>query len=541
MKIKRILAIGCAAIMALGLAACSANGGSDKGTTAAAEGTYSVDFEDGNSAFVLPCTMIKAYDNSAISVQEINGSKVCYAANQGGATMMVGIDAASLLGDNITKVASMKITIGTKYSDNSFSASSGTVYAYFGESNTQGKAGTWSIYMEDKNPTEYTFDLAAAGVTFTAGAKNYIVVAKETDNGKVVGDLFIDNIAFLDADGNVLEADTSATFDPVDGYVGSFEEETDPNVVVIDTINYNGGSGYSDWSAAECIVDLETLQQFKDGITIQVDYTLPAGYDYAMFAPINYNGWAKLPIVEGDQWKAMTSSEASDAGLAVFLQTDGYIVLSGGSASEVTSVTFDLSAETMATLVEEFTENEWGGLAFQVYGVEIYQFKLSAPGAAAASGDKIVIDEIFYHDGSTNYSDWAGVQGIVDLEYLEKCVNGATVKVDYLLPAGYEYAMFAPINWNGWAKLPVVEGDQWKAMSSSEATDAGLEIFLQSDGYIVIPGGSAGTVTSATFDLSAETMATLVEEFKANEWGGFGFQVYGVNIYEITVTPKSAE
>ncbi len=239
MKAKKIMALLLSAAMTLSLVAC---GGSATETTTeapaqetaaeaeaeapaeeapaqeeapaeeAAPVTPSIDFEDGLFGFVgNDKSVTTASDDAVFSVEDYNGSKALKVTPQG-KMPYVGIQADALLGDNIANLKTIEMSIGIENPDGTFYATSGNIYAFVGEDAVKTNA-PWSVYLETANPKTVSYTLAD-DQAFVAG--NYIVVSLEVDNGKTDGaaqaNMYIDNIVFKDAAGNVLTADTSAEF-----------------------------------------------------------------------------------------------------------------------------------------------------------------------------------------------------------------------------------------------------------------------------------------------------------------------------------------
>ena len=178
----------------------------------AAPVTPSIDFEDGVFGFVgNDKSVTTAADDAVFSVEDYNGSKALKVTPQG-KMPYVGIQVDALLGDNIANLKTIEMSIGIENPDGTFYASSGNIYAFVGEDAVKTNAA-WSVYLETVNPKTVSYTLAD-GQAFVAG--NYIVVSLEVDNGKTDGatqaNMYIDNITFKDAAGNVLAADTSAEY-----------------------------------------------------------------------------------------------------------------------------------------------------------------------------------------------------------------------------------------------------------------------------------------------------------------------------------------
>ena len=309
MKAKKVLALCVAAAMAMSLAAC---GGSDTAgssepaqsqeSTPAAEptaepteapapessapaqeepaapaveaGPASIDFEDGLFGFVGDnTTAIGGTAAGTYSVVDYSGSKALEAV-PGGKPMAIGFQIDAMLGDKLADVKTVDLTIGVTSADGNFYACSGYLYGmYAGEKN----GSAWSVYLETANPKTATYTVPD-GKAFAEG--DTFVVSLETDNAATEGvgyqTVYIDNLTFKDADGNVIEADSAAEFvAPATG--------ADPNLMVLkNTVELEGfacsGSGWSQGGLNPLSDDQKTLiaENLVPGSVIEIEYSSDA-------------------------------------------------------------------------------------------------------------------------------------------------------------------------------------------------------------------------------------------------------------------------
>ncbi len=236
----------------------------------------SVDFEDGACAFVKMNLLKGTPDESLISVTDFNGSKALYVENVSGKSMFVGINVSALVGDKITDISTIKMDIGTSRVDGSFAAVSGTLYAYTGEKNEEVKGDSWSVYLETANPKTAVFDVSGAG--FMAGADNYIILSKETDNNTAsAASLYIDNITFLDASGNVIEADTSVDFGSPAGFESAGKDLSNL-CALTDAVVFEGFAKSADaWAQDGLDMPQEILDALVPGSVVEIEYTSENG------------------------------------------------------------------------------------------------------------------------------------------------------------------------------------------------------------------------------------------------------------------------
>lgn len=347
MKKTKLLACLIAGALAVSLTACgnsSSSSSSDgtkaetqAGTNAPEESTTagdtqtpeeveaSLDFEDGKFAFI--AQYLKPADASEVelSVADFNGSKALQITNKGGKSPYVGIDVASLLGAKIADVAKVQMDIGVKFADGEFSAIQGRAFTWTGAELTETEYG-WSVYMENKNPTRATFDITKA--PFTADSKNIMIIglnpASSADAAKAqAATLYIDNIAFYDANDKLIDADSAAEFDAPDGFA---KAERDPklwtlaNPVTLE----NFAVSNSAWSQTGRELTDEEKALFVPGSIIEISYKCEqpvwlvfVGADKAQFA--TGNDWQRFGVVDPDGSPQIfdTIGNVDDAGTTV--------------------------------------------------------------------------------------------------------------------------------------------------------------------------------------------------------------------------------
>ncbi|HPJ02082.1 MAG TPA: hypothetical protein PKU80_04520 [Candidatus Limiplasma sp.] len=251
---------------------------------AADEPAPSIDFEDGLYGFVGLDMSAGNADESVLSVVDYNGSKALKVEVTKKVPYVI-FEISALLGDDVAKLASVTMDIGIDTgADSKFYACSGRIYKYFGEANEKAY-DEWSVYLASKNPNVAKMMLDE-GEAFVAGAGNYIVVSKEVDNyatktGGTPVSLYIDNVRFFDADGNVLPVDTAAMFVPRNA-------ETDwSNLTVVDKevdLGMAGAGGA--WS------------QGADGVFLNDGGTLdPAIITEDSIITVYYSGGGKMWLV----------------------------------------------------------------------------------------------------------------------------------------------------------------------------------------------------------------------------------------------------
>lgn len=275
-----------------------------------------IDFEDSKYEFIMMNTAPGDADGSELSIVDFNGSKALKVDVVEGGVPYVGIDVASLVGDRITDVRTIKLEAGIEYSDGTFGAVSGIIYAYSGEGRTETEK-PWSIYLEESNPTILSRTLEGDGEYFVKGAKNFFVFAMKTDTRKETAkakgsdgvkeaaDLYIDNIVFLDGDGKEIPIDSSAKFDKPEGFgeadfsnltkVSSEQEipgaigETSGGwgqAVTIQTLKNDGGTFDPAWIKPGCIVTVYYSSEVEPELIFQ---SWTEGNKWAQVQPFTIN------------------------------------------------------------------------------------------------------------------------------------------------------------------------------------------------------------------------------------------------------------
>jgi hypothetical protein len=295
-NLTKIMAVSLAAVMTLSMVACgSSETATDsasvetaqtetkteeavkepetKEETEASEVEASIDFEDGLYGFAgIDKSVNSAGDDSILSVDDFNGSKALKVETQGKAAY-VGLQMDALLGDKISDVKTVEMSIGIENPDGQFYSASGKVYGFVGEDNAKTSAD-WSVYLENVNPKTVTYTIDDA-ITPTEG--NYIVVSVETDTGKDKGNspviLYIDDIVFKDASGNVLEADTSAE------YVAADTGNDRSNLCgLTDVVEFEGFATKGDgWSQAGFAMTDDIINALVPGSVVEITYSSENG------------------------------------------------------------------------------------------------------------------------------------------------------------------------------------------------------------------------------------------------------------------------
>ena len=294
---KKLVTVLLGIIAVSSLAACgsSKNKATDTATNAVTEKKKeivpveaSIDFEDEKFGFAGMDMTKEDADESVLSIVDYNGSKALKVEVQKDIPY-VAFNLDGLLGEDIEKVKSIQFDIGIDKAGEEFFSNSGKIYAYSGTELTE-SCDEWSVYMENSNPKR-TLAPISEEEAFVAGAGNYIVISKETDNAKestgTPVSMYIDNIRFLDSEGNLLEANTDAV------YVKAGDEESGM-ALLSDIVKFEGfsceGAG---WEQNGFAMPQEIIDALVPGSVVQISYT-SKNADMWLVMPDATVGWTRI-------------------------------------------------------------------------------------------------------------------------------------------------------------------------------------------------------------------------------------------------------
>jgi len=179
-----------------------------------------IDFADKNFSFIaIDEAPGNASENVSLSVAEFMGEPMLKIEVGDGDVPYVAIDASSLLGDRISDLRTMELTVATVHPDGNFYATSGNIIGYCGTARNEVKK-PWSVYVDSRNPNIARFEMTKDSEFMVAGNHNFFVFSVDVDNGKAAGRavVYIGNICFLDANGDVLPVNTNVDFDAPAGF-----------------------------------------------------------------------------------------------------------------------------------------------------------------------------------------------------------------------------------------------------------------------------------------------------------------------------------
>ncbi|MDO4302946.1 MAG: hypothetical protein Q4D94_03435 [Bacillota bacterium] len=483
MKAKKIMALFLTAAMTISIVGCSNNAATetsneaeteapaedqaaepaeDEDTAAADEaqeagtGEASLDFEDGLFGFVgNDKTVNSAADNSLLSVEDYNGSKALKVTPQG-KMPYVGIQVDALLGDNASSLKTVEMTVGIENPDGDFYAASGNIYAFLGEDNVKNNTG-WSVYLEDANPKTISYTIPD-DQSFVAG--NYFVISLETDTGKDKGatqaNLYIDNIVFKDASGNVLAADSSAEY--VSASTGA------------DRSNLCAVTGAVEFTDFACTGDAWGQNGFDMPQEI-IDALVPGSVVEITFSSESGDMWIVMPDAAAG-WMRVGQGNADGSG-----SDDAYINNSGN----ICQITYEQIAAVCGDDV-----STWGArmqcesdTAWEVQSVKV---GTKAPAYAVA-------DAVEFSGFATKGDGWGQDGFDMPQEIIDALVPGSVVEVTYSSESGDMWIVM-PDAAAGWMRVGQGNAD---GSGSDDAVSDGSKCYITYEQIAAVCGDDVST------------------------------------------------
>ncbi len=356
---------------------------------------YVIDFEDENFAFLGISTGTGDADASVLSVEDYNGSKALRVDVKAKNPYVV-LNVDGLLGENLAKVASITFDIGVELgSDGKFYAASGKVITVTGAD--QAKTNyDWSVYLKSKNPKTATVTLK--DVFFTNGQGELLMICKDkdafVDSKKFAGqeprDLYIDNIMFLDAEGNPLPLNLSAVYEAAGDEADLSNLSVLTGAVELPGMAVEGGA----WSQNGVEMSPEFLAALVPGSVVEISYESE----------------------DGDIWVVMPWASA------------GWIRVAQGTATKNNSKnTAQIPYEKFVELLGEDTST-WGAM-FQCEGSsawKVYSVKVGTPSPKISLSGAVEFPGFACEGGAWSQNGFEMPQEIIDA-----LVPGTAVEIDF--------------------------------------------------------------------------------------------------------------
>ncbi len=251
----------------------------------------SITFDEGSISFLGKDTVCNpAADSPVIELGDYNGDSAAVITPQGNKPF-VGIQMDAMLGADVSKVATVEITLGIAAPDGQFHSVSGKTYLVKGEDKSfQGT--DWSIYLESQLPRTITYTLPSEAVE-----GDYLVVSMESDVAKDEGvgqtTLSILDITFKDASGNVLAADATAEYKAAS--TGADRSNLFGITGEVTMALTGSGDGWSQIGYVD-FTDEEWAALTTPGSVVEIEYSSETGY---IWMGLSGNAWTRIGV--GDQ------------------------------------------------------------------------------------------------------------------------------------------------------------------------------------------------------------------------------------------------
>ncbi|MCC8046946.1 MAG: hypothetical protein LIP12_15935 [Clostridiales bacterium] len=450
MKARKLIALSMTAAMVLGLSS---------GAVYAEEASaVSIDFEDGLYGFVgNDKTINSAAADASLSLVEYNGSTALEIASDA-SVKYVAIQVDALLGDQISQLSTVQMTIGMTNPGGTFYSAAGCIYAFLGE-NLDKDYSEWSIYMESGNPKtiSYTVD-PDDGLSFVEGS--YLVLSVEDDTGKdYKGDdaatFYIDDITFLDADGNVLAADTTAE------YTSAAAEDRSNLFAVSNAVEFEGFATSGDgWSQDGFDMPQEIIDALVPGSVVEITYSSENG-DIWIVMPDAAAGWMRVGVGNYD-------GSGSDSAYY------------NGSAN-IAQITYEQIAAVCGDDV-----STWGArMQCEASGAwEVYSVKVGT-----ASNQIVAQNAVEFEGFATSGDGWSQDGFDMPQEIIDALVPGSVVEITYTSENG-EIWIVMPDAAAGWMRVGV---GNWDGSGSDSGVYDGTTCYITYEQIAAVCGDDVST------------------------------------------------
>ena len=489
MKSKKLLACLMAGAMVISMAACGNSGETPDTDIDVVEEEFSFDdaasitFADGNFGFIgSDASVNPAAKETVFELVDRNERKAVKITSSAADKIYAGIQMDALLGDNLSKVASVDMVIETETGD-SFMSTSGKIVSFTGEASDAKKETGWSIYLENKNPK-----LISAAVP-AAVEGNYLVLTLEVNapssamSADVPTALYLYSISFKDADGNVLAVDTTAEYKAV--ATGEDRSNLFGITNAVEMALVGGGDGWSQIGYVD-FTEEEWAALTTPGSVVEIAYKAETG-----------NIWMGL---SGNAWKRIGVGDCDGSG-------QGYAYYN--NSRSIAQITYEdivsvVGDDTSAWDKQIFIESDG---AFEVFSIKIGQ---QAPVCTIVDA----IDLGLSGDGA----GWAQI-GYVDIpddafELLK--TPGSALEISYSSVTG---DIWAGLSGNAWTRVGVGDAD---GSGTVDAITDGSTCYVTYDMFAAQCGD----------DTSAWDKQIFIESNDA-------FEVYSVKVGKVVEIPTA--
>lgn len=458
---------------------------------------YVIDFEDENYAMLGVSTATGDADASELSVVDYNKSKALR-VDVKAKNPYVAFNVEGLLGENLDKVRTITFDVGVELgSDGKFYAASGKLYTVTNGGDT--KMGyDWSVYLKSKNPK--TAKVTLKDVFFTNGQGDTMMITKEADAfvdsdkfpGEEPRDIYLDNIMFLDENGEPLPLDLSAVWTAPDTGADLSNLSVLTNAVELPGMGVEGGA----WSQNGVEMTPEFLAALVPGSVVEISYESE----------------------DGDIWVVMPWSAA------------GWIRVAQGQATKNNSKNVaQITYEQFAALLGEDTST-WGAM-FQCEGSsawKVYSVKVGTPTAKIALSGKVEFPGFACEGGAWGQNGFEMPQEIIDA-----LVPGTALEISFESDSGDMWIVL-PDAAAGWSRVlmmaaPVQNGcayityEDIVAVVGEDKTQWGARLQCEASGNWKVYAVNVGKVNKLVGVSEVVDFAGFACEGGA--WGQNGFEM----------------
>ena len=526
MKNKKLLASLLAGAMVLSLAACgeepSGSSSVEESTSevqqsAEAEPTAepapeaapaSIDFEDGHMGFVAPYMQMANAADIELAVVDYNGSKALEVKNLSGDIPYVAFDATSLLGADVAKVASMEADVAVTYENGTFNAVEGRILAWSGEDRNE-TYDDWSVYLESKNPNKAVATLDE-GEEFVADAGNIFILNLTTDNGANDGNgnatMYIDNIRFLDASGNLLTADSTVAFAAPEGFESSGVDMSNL-AVLTNVVEFDGfAASAGEWAQAGFTMPQEIIDALVPGSVVEISYSSESG-DMWIVMNEAQAGWMRVGQPGGEGTPAYYNNSKNVAQITY----EQLAALCGDDVS------------TWGSTMQCESSSPW-----EVFSVKVGQ---AAPVYALSN-------TVNFEGFATSAGEWAQAGFTMPQEIIDALVPGSVVEISYSSESGDMWIVMNEAQ-AGWMRVgqpggegtpAVMDGsksyvtyEQLAALCGDDVSTWGSTMQCESSGAWEVYSVRVGT--ASTFKMNNNQVNFEGFATSAGEWAQEGFDM----------------
>ena len=398
----------------------------------------SITFEDGNMGFIDVYSSHARSAKCELSLVDFNGSKAVKVVNKTGSSKcpFVAIDVSSILGAAVEDLAKVEMTVGVTNPTGNFYAVSGEIGCWYGEEATISSAlSEWSVYLRNKNPKVVGATIPTS-CALVPDAYNIIYLGMTTDNGTIEGgtecsELYIDDICFYDADGNLLKGDTTVAFNWPDNVGGPDYSNlyTLTDVVEFEGFQISGGA----WDQQGFDMPKYFSTYFEEGAVVEIDYKSDG------------NVWVVMP--DAARWVRVGDGYEDELGIK---HKTGFINNSGNKIQIPYEFFAELCGDDVSTWGTRLQCE--GSDSWEVYGVRI-----------GMAEDRFILGNTVEFEGfQTSGGAWEQIGFDMPDEIYEALVPGSIVEIDYKCEDGYV-----------WIVMP--DAERWLRIGDGYTDELGIE------------------------------------------------------------------